>query len=82
MQTMATDQSSGNYNNGMDLMDSMNMKVISNKCNVSDFASSYAKTTREKFNKCSLCDYASSHAGNLRTHMITHTGEMSNRQGI
>ena len=79
MQTVATDQSSGNYNKGMDLMYSMNMEVISNKCNLSDFASSYAKTTREKFNKCSLCDYASSRAGDLRTHMKTHTGEKSNK---
>ena len=69
MQTVATDQSSGNYNKGMDLMDSMNMKVISNKCNLSDFA----KTTREKSNKCSLCDYASSETGALRTHMKKHT---------
>ena len=59
---------SGNYNKSMDLMDSMNMKVISNKCNLSDFASSYAKSTREKSNKCSLCDYASSRAGDLRRH--------------
>ena len=65
MQTVATAQSSGNYNKGMDLMDSMNMEVISNKCNLSDFASSYAKTTREKSNKCSLCDYAMHHLGQV-----------------
>ena len=76
---MATDQSSGNYNKGMDLMYSMNMEVISNKCNVSDFASSYAKTTREKSKKCSLCVYASSRAGDLRTHLKTHGGEKPNK---
>ena len=79
MQTVATDQSSGNYNKGMDLMYSMNMEVISNKCNLSDFASSYAKTTREKSKKCSLCVYASSRVGDMRTHMKTHTGERSNK---
>ena len=42
MQTVATDQSSGNYNKSMDLMESMNMKNKSNNCNLSDFASSYA----------------------------------------
>ena len=73
MQTVATDQSSGNYNKSMELMDSMNMKdmkVTSNKC----------KTTRKKSHKCSLCDFASSQAGHLRTHMKTHTGEKSNSQ--
>ena len=82
MQTVATDQSSGNYNKGMDLMDSMNMKVISNQCNLSDFASSYAKTT-EKSNKCSLCDYASSRAGNLRAHMKnTHWRKVRQMQPV
>ena len=79
MQTVVTDQSSGNYNKGKDLMDSMNMKVISKKCNLSDFASCNVKTTREKSNKCSLCDYASSQAANLKTHMKTHIGEKSNK---
>ena len=38
--TVATDQSSGNYNKSMDFMDSMNMKnmkVKSNNCNLSDY---------------------------------------------
>ena len=79
MQTVLTDENSGKYNKDMDLIDSMNMKVISNKCNLSEFASSCAKATREKSNTCSLCDYASSRAGDLRKHMKKHTGEKSNK---
>ena len=68
MQTVATDQSSWNYNKSMDLMDSMNMKnviVETNNCSQSK--------------KCSLCDYATSYTGSLKTHMKTHTGEKSNK---
>ena len=90
MQTVATDQSSGNYNKSMDVMDSMNlenMKVKSNKCSLCDYASSQAgslkthmKThTGEKSNKCSLCDYATSHTGSLKAHMKKHTGEKENK---
>ena len=32
-----------------------------------------------KSNKCNQCDFASSHAGNLRSHLITHSGEKSNK---
>ena len=32
-----------------------------------------------KSNKCNQCDYASSRAGNLRTHLIKHTGEKSDK---
>ena len=32
-----------------------------------------------KPNRCNLCNYASSLAGNLRTHLKTHSGEMSNK---
>ena len=78
MQTVVTDQSSGNYNKSMDLMDSMNMKnmkVKSNNCNLSDFASSYAgalklrsKIPTEKLSKkCSQCGYASSYTSALKT---------------
>ena len=45
MQTVVTDQSSGNYNKSMDLMDSMNIenrKVKFNKCSLCDYASSRA----------------------------------------
>ena len=34
---------------------------------------------REKSNKCNQCDYASSSPGNLRSHLITHSGEKSNK---
>ena len=30
-----------------------------------------------KSHKCNQCDYASSRAGNLRTHLKTHSGEIS-----
>ena len=80
MQTVATDQSSGNYNKSMGLIDSMNMK---NKCNQCDYAASQAGNLRthmkthtgEKSNKCNYCDYASYRADSLRTHMKRHTGE-------
>ena len=72
VQTVVTDQSSGNYNKSMDLMDSMNMKnmkVKSNNCNLNDFASSYAGAlklhskipTGELLNKCSQCGLAMHH---------------------
>ena len=32
----------------------------------------------KKSNKCNRCDYVSSEAGDLRTHLITHSGEKSN----
>ena len=32
-----------------------------------------------KSHKCNQCDYASSHAGNLRRHLIIHSGEKSNK---
>ena len=86
MQTVATDQSSGNYNKSIDIID--HTKEKSNKCYQCDYASSYAsalkthmkKHTGEKSNKCSLCDYTSSQASNLRTHMKKHTEEKSNSQ--
>ena len=58
-----------------------------NKCNLCDFASSYANKLRrhlkthggEKTKKCNLCDYASSQAGNLRRHLKIHSGEKINK---
>ena len=57
----------------------------SHKCNLFDYASSYAgnlmrhlKThSGEKSNKCNQCDFASSYASALRTHLKTHSGEKS-----
>ena len=79
-QTVVTDQSSGNYNKSMDLMDSMNMKVKSNKCSQCDYATSHTGSLKthmkihivDKSNKCSLCDFASSQAVDLRKHLKTH----------
>ena len=83
MQTVVTEQSSGNHNKGIDLLDSMNMKnmkVKSNKCSLCDYASSQAgslkthmKThTGEKSNKCNQCDYASARVDVLTKHMAKH----------
>ena len=33
----------------------------------------------KKSNKCNRCDYVSSEAGDLRTHLKTHSGEMSKK---
>ena len=49
IQTVVIDQSSGNYNKSMDLMDSINMenmKVKSNKCSQCDYATSQAGNLR------------------------------------
>ena len=59
----------------------------SNKCNLSDYASSRADHLRphlkmhtgEKSNKCNLCDFASSYASALKTHLKMHSGEKSNK---
>ena len=54
MQTVVTDQSSGNYNKSMDLMDSMNMKnmkVKSNICSQCDYATSQAGNLRTHMKK-------------------------------
>ena len=35
------------------------------------------KGDRDMRNKCNLCDFASDKAGNLRSHLITHSGDKS-----
>ena len=58
-------------------------KERSHKCNLCDYASSYAgnlvrhlKThSGEKTNICNQCDYASSRADRLRTHLRRHNVE-------
>ena len=37
------------------------------------------KNTVIRSNKCNQCDFASSRAGNLRIHLITHSGEKLNK---
>ena len=64
----------------MEMLEERHLKTQSgeksNKCNQSDYASSYASALRahlkmhrgEKSNKCNQCDYASSYAFSLKIH--------------